>query len=63
VSKQAMRIEVTGDIRCMLNALDQNFAEEYLQAAIQKYVVTAPELFAWLKENLSEGFTVFNSPL
>ena len=42
---------------------DRKTAEEFLQAAIQKYAVSAPRLSAWLEENLSEGFTVFDFPL
>jgi len=63
VPKQAMRMEVAADIRSMFNAPDRKTAEEYLQATIQKYAVSAPRLSAWLEENLSEGFTVFDFPL
>ncbi|HSN49895.1 MAG TPA: IS256 family transposase [Bacteroidales bacterium] len=63
VPKQAMRYEVAADIRSMFNAPDRKTAEEFLQAAIQKYAVIAPRLSAWLEENLSEGFTVFDFPL
>jgi len=63
VPKQAMRFEVAADIRAMFNAPDRKTAEEFLQAAIQKYAVSAPRLSAWLEENLSEGFTVFDFPL
>jgi putative transposase len=63
VPKQAMRMEVAADIRSMFNAPDRKTAEEYLQVAIQKYAVSAPRLSAWLEENLSEGFTVFDFPL
>ena len=47
----------------MFNAPYRRTAEEYLQAAIQKYAVSAPKLSAWLEDNLSEGFTVFDFPL
>jgi transposase-like protein len=63
VPKQAMRSEVAADIRSMFNAPDQRTAEEFLQAAIQKYALSAPRLSAWLEENLSEGFTFFGFPL
>jgi transposase-like protein len=36
---------------------------KYLQIAIQKYASSAPRLSAWLEENLSERFTVFDHPL
>jgi len=63
VPKQAMRAEVAADIRAMFNAPDRRTAEEFLQAAIQKYARSAPRLSAWMEENLAEGFTVFNFPL
>jgi putative transposase len=61
--RQSMRLEVAADIRSMFNAPDRKTAEEYLQAAIQKYAVSAPRLSAWLESNLSEGFSVFDFPL
>ena len=61
--KQHMRLEVAADIRSMFNAPDRKTAEELLQAAIQKYAASAPRLSAWLEDNLSEGFSVFDFPL
>ena len=63
VPKQAMRMEAAADIRSMFNAPDRRTAEEFLQAAIQKYAISAPRLSAWLEDNLSEGFSVFDFPL
>lgn len=63
VPKQSMRIEVAADIRAMFNAPDRRAAELYLQAAIQKYVISAPRLSAWMEDNVSEGFSVFEFPL
>jgi len=63
VPKQAMRMEVAADIRSIFNAPDRKTAEEFLQAAIQKYAVTAPRLSAWMEDNLAEGFTMFDYPL
>lgn len=63
VPKQSMRMEVAADIRSMFNAPDRKTAEEFLQATIQKYAVSAPRLSAWMEENLAEGFTVFDFPL
>jgi len=59
----SMRLEVAADIRSMFTAPDRKTAEELLQAAIQKYVISAPRLSAWLEVNLSEGFSVFDFPL
>ena len=61
--KQHMRLEVAADIRSMFNAPDRKTAEELLQVDTQKYAVTAPRLSAWLEDNLSEGFSVFDFPL
>jgi len=61
--KQHLRLEVAADIRSMFNAPDRKTAEELLQAAIQKYAVSAPRLAAWHEDNLSEGFSVFDFPL
>jgi transposase-like protein len=63
VPKQAMRSEVAADIRAMFNTPDRKTAEEFLQASIQKYALSAPCLSAWMEENLSEGFTVYDFPL
>jgi len=63
VPKQSMRSEVVADIRSMFNAPDRRNSEEFLQAAIQIYAVSAPRLPACLEENLSEGFTFFDFPL
>jgi transposase-like protein len=61
--KQHMRLEVAADIRSMFNAPDRKTAEEFLLTAIQKYAASAPKLSAWLEDNLSEGFSVFDFPL
>ena len=63
VPKQSMKEEVAADIRAMFNASDRKSAEELLQAAIQKYAVSAPRLSAWMEDNLAEGFTFFDFPL
>jgi transposase-like protein len=63
VPRQAMRVEVAADIRSMFTAPDRKTAEGFLQSAIQKYATSAPRLSAWLEENLSQGFTVFDFPL
>lgn len=63
VPRQAMRMEVAADIRAMFNAPDRKTAEQLLQAAIQKYALSAPKLATWLEDNLAEGFTVFDFPL
>jgi putative transposase len=44
--RQSMRLEVAADIRSMFNAPDRQTAEKLLQAAIQKYAVSAPRISA-----------------
>jgi len=61
--RQSMRLEVAADIRSMFNAPDRKTAEGLLQEAIQKYAVPAPRLSAWLEDNLTEGFTVYDYSL
>jgi transposase-like protein len=61
--KQHMRAEVAAEIRSIFNATNKTRAEELLLEAIQKYAVSAPRLSAWLEDNLSEGFSVFDFPL
>ena len=63
VPRKGMRFEVAADIRAMFSASDRESAEEKLQSAIQKYAQSAPQLSAWMEENLAEGFTVFDFPL
>jgi transposase-like protein len=61
--KQHMRAEVAAEIRSIFNATNKTRAEELLLKAIQRYATTAPRLSAWLEDNLSEGFSVFDFPL
>jgi transposase-like protein len=61
--KQSLRLEVAAEIRSIFNATNKTRAEELLQEAIQRYTTTAPRLSAWLEDNLSEGFSVFDFPL
>ncbi len=61
--KVSMRLEVASDIRAMFNAPDREKAEEFLQAAVNKYAISAPRLSSWMENNLAEGFTVFDFPL
>ena len=54
---------MAADIRCMFTARDRRDAEELLQAAIQKYAISAPRLSAWLEVILSEGFAHYDFPI
>jgi putative transposase len=44
--RQAMRMEVIADLRAMFDTTDHVAAQQFLQAAIQKYAVLAPKLSA-----------------
>ena len=61
--KQSMRLELAAEIRSIFNATNKTRAQELLLEAIQRYATTAPRLSAWLEDNLSEGFSVFDFPL
>ena len=56
-------MEEARDIRSKFTAPDRKITEKLLQAAIQKYAVSASRFSAWMEENLVDGFTVFEFPL
>ena len=62
VPRQAMRREVAGDIRTVLQAPDRAMAETNLKAIVQKYSKNIPRLSAWMELNLPEGWTVMALP-
>ena len=62
VPKQSMKKPVAADIRAIFNALDLAEAEDKLARTVEKYRKSAPELAAWMENNLAEGFTVFAFP-
>jgi putative transposase len=62
VSNLNMRREVAADIRNVFNAADKNEADRLLGIYTAKYNKAAPQLSAWLTENISEGLTVFDFP-
>lgn len=63
VPRQSLKMEVASDIRAVLNALDREIAENYLQSAVRKYVKVAPRLSTSMEAIISECLTVFNFPV
>ena len=62
VPRKQMQAEVAETIRDVFNAPDLAKAEDRLTAAVDRYAETAPDLAAWMDENLPEGLTVFAIP-
>ena len=62
VPKKAMQTEVAETIRDVFNAPGRDQAEHRLQTAVQCYGESAPDLSAWMEENLPEGLSVFAIP-
>ncbi len=62
VPKQSMKEEVAADIRSIFHVGTLIEAEQKLIKVVEKYRESAPELAAWMEENLPEGFTVFILP-
>ena len=62
VPKLSMRAEVAQDLRNVFNAPDHHEADRLLAPLIKKYESSAPDLSAWMENNISEGLTVFDLP-
>jgi len=62
VPKLDMREAVGADIRTVFNAPNLAHAEAQLDAIIEKYSKSAPELSAWMQTAIPEGLQVFNLP-
>ena len=63
VPKQSMRVEVATEIRAMFNAPNRKTAERICNQHFRIMQLQIPRLSAWMEENLSEGFRVFDFPL
>ncbi len=59
---EAIKSEVTDDLRGVFDAADEQTAIEQLGRVVRKYEQTAPKLAAWIEENVAEGLTVFRLP-
>lgn len=62
VPRKDMKKQIGASIRSIFNAPDLAEAERLLVNAIAQYEKIAPNLSAWMDENLREGFTVFDFP-
>lgn len=62
VPKLDMRESVGADIRSVFNADTLAHAEARLNALIEKYEKSAPELSTWMQTAIPEGLEVFNLP-
>jgi putative transposase len=58
VPRQEMKSGVMDDLRSVLDAADQQAAQEQLQRVVRKYQPTAPKLANWIEENVPESLTV-----
>jgi transposase-like protein len=62
VPKVAMRAEVACDLRRVFDADEPSEAQRRLQDVVTRYQKTAPQLAAWLEENVPEALTVLRVP-
>ena len=63
VPKQKMKREVAADIRAVFDAPNHEEALYLLNKLVKKYEKTAPDLAAWLPENVPQSLTVMQFPL
>jgi putative transposase len=62
VPRMSMRSQVAEDVRDVFNAKDRQSADKRLEECVEKYRSTAPELAAWMQENIPDGLNVFALP-
>jgi putative transposase len=62
VPKVAMRTDVARDLRRIFDADETADAERRLRDTVTRYQKTAPQLAAWLEENVPEALTVLRIP-
>lgn len=62
VPKVDMRESVAADIRTVFNADKRENADERLDALVEKYRKSAPELSSWMENAIPEGLEVFSLP-
>ena len=62
VPRLDQRAAVADAIRSVFNCPNRPAAERRLQEIVSAYAVPAPQLSAWLENNLPQGFTVFALP-
>ncbi len=57
-----MSCEVAQDIRDLFDAPSAQEAERLLEIAIDKYESKASKLAAWMRDNIPDGFAVYQLP-
>ena len=57
-----MRREVARALRSVFNAPDRDEARRRLRPIVESYHKAAPQLAAWIDENVAEGLTIFDFP-
>jgi len=62
IPSEAMHADVVADLRDIFAAPDRTEADRRLQAAVEKFAVTAPKLADWMEKNVGESLTVFCLP-
>jgi transposase-like protein len=62
VPKQELKGPVMDDLRAVFDAPDEPAARRQLGQVVAKYEKIAPQLAAWLEENVPEGLTVLRLP-
>jgi putative transposase len=62
VPKQEWKTEVARDIRHIFTAATLPESERLLGLSIERWTKRAPQLAAWMEENIREGLTVFQFP-
>ncbi len=62
VPRLDQRAEVARAIRCVFECATRSAAEQRLKGIVTHLAKSAPQLAAWLEENLPQGFTVFLLP-
>jgi transposase-like protein len=63
VPKVSMRLEVTRDLRNVLNAPNRHEADRLLKQLVKQYSGAAPDLATWMETNVPEALTVFELPI
>ena len=62
VPRVSMREEVARGLRAIFNAPSKAEAERLLDIFLADYAETAPDLVEWARDNVPEGFSVFELP-
>lgn len=62
VPRVSMRDEVARGLRAIFNAPNRTEAERLLDHFLAEYAESAPDLVAWARDNVPEGFAAFELP-